>query len=151
LLERRFIGLQGHLHPDRFAVKPARERALAEAQAVSLNEAYETLKDPLKRALYLLRLKGSDTAMEVERTNRDTALLMEVMERREALAGAGTRATIERLASETAAEAIQVLAGLSAAFAGDDLHGAERLVVRLRYLRKFLEEARARLVALEMA
>jgi hypothetical protein len=44
-----------------------------------------------------------------------------------------------------------VLAGLSAAFAGDDLHGAERLVVRLRYLRKFLEEARARLVALEMA
>src|SRR5690349_1995429 len=53
-LEKQYLGFQRVLHPDRFAGKPAKERAIAEAQAVALNEAYETLDDPLKRATYLL-------------------------------------------------------------------------------------------------
>ena len=151
LLERRYVGMQRHLHPDRFAARPARERALAEAQAVSLNEAYETLKDPLKRAMYLLTLKDGNVSPEQERTIHDKALLMEVMERREALAGARSLASVERLTAEVGAEAVGVLADISAAFARQDFDRAAGLVTRLKYLRKFLEEARARLVALEMA
>ena len=151
LLERRYVGMQRHLHPDRFAIRPARERALAQAQSVSLNEAYETLKDPLKRAVYLLSLNGGDVLPDREQTVQDKALLMDVMERREALAGAKSLAAVERLAAEAGAEAVGVLADVSAAFARQDFNRAAGLVIKLKYLRKFLEEARARLVALEMA
>jgi len=151
LLERRYIGLQRHLHPDRFVSKAARERALAEAQAVSLNEAYETLKDPLKRAVYLLRLKDGDIDLDRDHTIQDKALLMEVMELREALAEAATSASVESLAAKAGSETIGVLAAISSAFAKDDLRNVGRLVIRLKYLRKFLEEARNRLAALEMA
>ena len=51
-VEKRYLGFQRATHPDRFATKPAKERAFAEAQAVALNQAYETLKDPLRRAAW---------------------------------------------------------------------------------------------------
>src|SRR5689334_3454791 len=62
-LDRRYFALQRQLHPDRFVAKSPRERAIAQSQAASLNDAYETLKDPLARAVYLLKLGG----IEVER------------------------------------------------------------------------------------
>src|SRR5262245_58349953 len=88
-LDRRYFALQRQLHPDRFATKTSRERALSQSQAVALNEAYETLKDPLERATYLLKLKGIDANPDGRHTVNDPTLLMEQMERREALMEAG--------------------------------------------------------------
>ncbi len=147
--EKRYLGFQRAIHPDRFAAKPAKERALAEAQSVSLNEAYETLKDPLSRAAYLLRLKGIDAAVSKDETMRDPELLMEAMEAREALMEAESAPSIEKLAAKAGADAIGVLSELSRAFAAEDLTRANHLVTRFKYLRKFLEETRTRLVALE--
>src|SRR5690349_11536587 len=42
-LDRRYFAAQRQLHPDRFATKSARERAISQSQAVALNEAYEAL------------------------------------------------------------------------------------------------------------
>lgn len=147
--EKRYLGFQRAIHPDRFASKPAKERALAEAQSVSLNEAYETLKDPLSRAAYLLRLKGVDAAISKDETMRDPELLMEAMEAREALMEAESAPAIEKLAAKAGADAIGVLSELSKAFAAEDLTRANHLVTRFKYLRKLLEETRTRLVALE--
>ena len=149
VMEKRYLGFQRAIHPDRFAAKPAKERALAEAQSVSLNDAYETLKDPLSRAAYLLRLKGVDAAVSKDETMRDPELLMEAMQAREALTEAESAPAIERLAAKAGADAIGVLSELSKAFAADDLHRANSLTTRLKYLRRFLEETRTRLVALE--
>lgn len=149
LAEKRYLGFQRAVHPDRFASKPPKERALAEAQSVSLNDAYETLKDPLRRAAYLLRLKGVDASVDKDETMRDPELLMEAMEAREALMGAESAPAIEKLAAKAGADAIGVLSELSKAFAVDDLPRANSLTTRLKYLRKFLEETRTRLVALE--
>jgi molecular chaperone HscB len=147
--EKRYLGFQRAIHPDRFAAKPAKERALAEAQSVSLNEAYETLKDPLSRAAYLLRLKGVDAAISKDETMRDPELLMEAMEAREALMEAESAPAIEKLAAKAGADAVGILSELSKAFAAEDLARANHLVTRFKYLRKFLEETRTRLVALE--
>jgi molecular chaperone HscB len=149
LAEKRYLGFQRAIHPDRFAAKPAKERALAEVQSVSLNEAYETLRDPLSRAAYLLRLKGVDAAISKDETMRDPELLMEAMEAREALLEAESAPAIEKLAAKAGADAIGVLSELSKAFAAEDLTRANHLVTRFKYLRKFLEETRTRLVALE--
>lgn len=149
IAEKRYLGFQRAIHPDRFAAKPAKERALAQAQSVSLNDAYETLKDPLSRAAYLLRLKGVDAAVSKDETMRDPELLMEAMEAREALTEAESAPAIEKLAAKAGADAIGVLSELSKAFAADDLPRANHLITRLKYLRKFLEETRTRLVVLE--
>lgn len=148
-IEKRYLGFQRAIHPDRFAAKPAKERALAEAQSVSLNEAYETLKDPLRRAAYLLRLRGIAAAVDKDETMRDPELLMEAMEAREALSEASSVAAIEALQVKAGADALNVLAELAKAFADDDLERANRLTTRLKYLRKYLEETRTRAVALE--
>jgi molecular chaperone HscB len=149
LIEKRYLGFQRAIHPDRFASKPARERAFAEAQAVALNEAYETLKDPLRRAAYLLSLKGIDASVSKDETVRDPELLMEAMEAREALMEANSIAKLEKLQAKAGADAIAILSDLSKAFAGDDLGEANRLTTRLKYLRKYLDETRARRIALE--
>lgn len=148
-IEKRYLGFQRAIHPDRFAAKPAKERALAEAQSVSLNEAYETLKDPLRRAAYLLKLKGVAAAIDKDETMRDPELLMEAMEAREALGAAESVDAIEALQVKAGADALNVLADLAKAFARDDLPLANRLTTRLKYLRKYLEETRTRRVALE--
>ena len=149
LLEKRYLGFQRSVHPDRFANKPARERAMAEQQSVSLNEAFEILSDPLQRAAYLLEVKGQVASVDQDQTVADPALLMEVLEAREALSEAQSVEAIEKLAIKAGADAINLLSEISKAFAADDLAAANRLTTRLKYLRKFLEETRARRVALE--
>ena len=58
LLEKEFYSLSRRLHPDVFAQADTRERAWSLEQSSLLNDAYRTLKDPIKRTEYLLRLEG---------------------------------------------------------------------------------------------
>jgi molecular chaperone HscB len=57
-LEKQFYTLSRKLHPDRFAGKPLAEQEAALAQSSKLNDAYRTLKDPIQRTQYLLKLEG---------------------------------------------------------------------------------------------
>jgi molecular chaperone HscB len=57
-LEKQFYALSRKLHPDRFAGKPAAEQEAALAESSRLNDAYRTLKDPIARTEYLLKLEG---------------------------------------------------------------------------------------------
>lgn len=150
-VEKQYLGFQRVLHPDRFVAKSAKERAIAEAQAADMNLAYETLKDPLRRAAYLLKLAGRDAAVSQDQTVNDPELLMEAMEAREQLSEAATVSEVEKLQVEAGAKAIDLIAWLSRAFAAEDYDLADKLATRFKYLRKYLEETRARRVALEDA
>src|ERR1700743_1518933 len=57
-LEKQFYAMSRRLHPDRFAGKPVAEQEAALAQSSLLNDAYRTLKDPILRTQYLLKLEG---------------------------------------------------------------------------------------------
>ena len=57
-LEREFYSLSRHLHPDLNAIRTPQEQAWSLEQSSSLNDAYRTLKDPVSRTQYLLRLQG---------------------------------------------------------------------------------------------
>jgi molecular chaperone HscB len=57
-LEKQFYTMSRRLHPDRFASKPVAEQEAALAQSSLLNDAYRTLKDPILRTQYLLKLEG---------------------------------------------------------------------------------------------
>jgi molecular chaperone HscB len=148
-VEKQYLGFQRVLHPDRFVAKSPKERAIAEAQAADMNAAYETLRDPLRRAAYLLKLAGRDAAVSHDKTVNDPALLTEAMEAREELSEAASVDEVEKLQVEAGAKAIDLIAQLSRAFAAEDYDRADTLATRFKYLRKYLEETRARRIALE--
>ena len=123
-LDKSYFALQRQLHPDRFATATPKERAISQSQAVSLNQAYETLKDPLSRAAYLLKLHGVGPTSG-DHTVKDQALLIEQMERREALAEAANAAEIDAVSRQAADDAKASEATIAAAFAASDLNRAE--------------------------
>jgi molecular chaperone HscB len=85
-LEQRQRDLSKALHPDRHATGTPAERRAALSEAISVNEAYRALRDPVTRAEAVLRLLGQPTGSEGEtRTQLPPALLMAVMEQREQL------------------------------------------------------------------
>jgi molecular chaperone HscB len=57
-LEGEFHRLSRKLHPDRFARASAAEQQMSLANTALLNDAYRTLRDPIRRVEYLLRLEG---------------------------------------------------------------------------------------------
>jgi molecular chaperone HscB len=59
-LEKRFYALSRQLHPDRFVRKSLEERQYSLDATAYLNDAYRTLRDPIGRAMYLLKLEGFD-------------------------------------------------------------------------------------------
>lgn len=151
MLDRRYFELQRQLHPDRFATRSGRERALSQSQAVALNEAYETLKDVLKRADYLLQVRGVELMPDGCHLVNDQALLMESMELREALAEAKTTADVDKVANRAAGDIHVCVADLSGAFRVFDMERACYLVTRLKYLTKLADEARHRRARLAAA
>jgi molecular chaperone HscB len=147
-LERSYFELQRHLHPDRFANKTPKEKTLSQQQAVTLNEAFEVLKDPLKRADYLLSVKG-EQGISHDHTVNDPALLMEAMETREALMEAQDVAAVNKLSDKARRDVRDCIRAIAEAFDKDALDDARKLALRLKYLTKLLEETRqhkARLV-----
>ena len=63
-LEKEFHRLSRKLHPDRFARSGENEKQWSLADTALLNDAYRTLKDPLRRTEYLLKLRGAEIGEE---------------------------------------------------------------------------------------
>lgn len=140
-IERRYRDLQRAVHPDRHTHAAPATRRAALSGAVSISEAYRTLRDQLLRAEALLRVLGR--AVDSETAQPDPELLMEMMELRESLQDArvaGDARRVDGLRSRVVAERDTTLAELTQKFVTNDLDGATALVSRLRYYRRFLHE-----------
>ena len=143
-LEQRWKTLQRQVHPDRFVAQGAAAQRVAMQWSVRINEAYQRLKDPLKRAAYLCELAGvpvdahSNTAMPPD-------FLMQQMEWREALDDAGDAGALQRLAGEVEQVGREALEQVGTAIDGQqDLPAAAALVRRMMFIRKFAQEVRQR-------
>jgi len=148
-LSERYRELQRVVHPDRFASAPDQEQRLALQQATLVNEAFETLRDPLRRAVYMLQLQGVDTDQETA-TTRDTAFLMQQMELREALAELRTsdnpEARLDKLIRDISqmieAQVAQLAVQLETA-SPEQLEAARESVSKMQFLNKLYNEAEA--------
>jgi len=142
-LDKAYFARQRQWHPDRFVGKPAAERAKASVEAAALNDAYRTLKDPLGRAIYLAELNGVELPGD-GKTIDDPELLMEVMDAREELHEASSIGEVDALARFAREDLQKALADLPRLFLANDKPAIRKALLRLRYLDKFAEEARAR-------
>jgi molecular chaperone HscB len=84
LLSLQFRELQKRFHPDNFATASERDRLLSIQKAAQINDAYQTLKNPVTRAEYMLSEQGHDIRGE-QTTMQDPVFLMQQMELREEL------------------------------------------------------------------
>jgi len=148
-LASQWRALQAQVHPDRFASEGAAAQRLAMQWAVRVNEAYQRLKDPLKRAAYLCELRGVPINAE-NNTAMPGAFLMQQMEWREALDDAADADAVQALDDTVAADEQRMLAALGDALdvAGDTTAAAQQ-VRALMFVARFRDDIRRRMDALD--
>lgn len=95
-LDAAYRTVQTQVHPDRFAAAGDAQKRIAMQWATRANEAYRTLRDPLKRASYLLSLRGVDIGAE-NNTAMEPAFLMQQMEWREGIEDAAAARNVDAL------------------------------------------------------
>jgi molecular chaperone HscB len=149
-LDARWRALQAEVHPDRFAAQGAAAQRLAMQWAVRVNEAYQRLKDPLRRGAYLCELAGAEVDAE-RNTAMPAEFLLEQMAWREALDEAGGDApAVEALEGEVATRERALLQRLAREIdEAGDARAAAATVRALMFVGRFREDIVRRLEALD--
>jgi molecular chaperone HscB len=146
LVEKTHRELSRALHPDRYVGAGASERRASLAKAVEVNEAWRIVRDPIRRAEALLKLRGVEVGEGAE-PNADPEFLMEMLEQREALSEARLArdlAGVRRMAALVEARTRDTERALAVGFAGEE-QGGQLLgkLAELRFYRRFLDEVSA--------
>jgi len=152
LLDQLYRDVQARVHPDKYARAGDADRRVAMQWATQVNEAYQTLLDPVKRARYLLHLEGHDPRIETN-TAMPAEFLIEQMEMREAVAEARAGADVDaledmhrRVRKDMAARQSELAQALDVQH---DYPHAGEVVRRLMFDQKLLAEVDAALEAVE--
>ena len=143
-LDARWKELQREAHPDRFAAQGAAAQRVAMQWSVRINEAYQRLKDPIKRASYLCALNGHPINAE-KNTAMPPDFLMQQMEWREELDEARDVAAFDKLRAEVEAGRARALSSLDSLIdEKGDYAGAARQVRALMFIERFAEDIEAK-------
>ena len=143
-LDARYRELQRTVHPDRFASASDQERRLSVQRAAQINQAFETLKDPLKRGQYMLELRGHVIENQ-QQTHQDPEFLMQQIELREQLAEVRTQddplQVLDALSRQIRNQYRELEAGLGEALdSGADIEQAVTLALRMQFFTRLNNE-----------
>ena len=144
-LDACWKSLQRQAHPDKFAAQGAAAQRIAMQWSVRINEAYQRLKDPVKRAAYLCELAGFPVNADTN-TAMTNAFLMQQREWREALDDARGLEPLEELSDMVQNSREQVLHHCAGQL--DEQHdyaAAVGLVRILMFIEKFDHDLNQRL------
>ncbi|MYM27159.1 Fe-S protein assembly co-chaperone HscB [Duganella sp. CY15W] len=150
-LNSAYRDVQSRVHPDKFVNATDAEKRVAMQWATRANEAYQTLKNPQKRAQYMCELHGVDLQTE-SNTAMPMAFLMQQMEWREELGDARAAKdsdALESLDDQLRAARKQQLAQIEQQINAGDFAAAAQGVRALMFLEKFGEEVRFAFEAIE--
>ena len=142
-LTERFQRLQRRIHPDRFVGQGAQAERLATQWATHINEAFATLSDRLRRAIYLLSMQAIDLE---ENPSLSGEFLMEQITLRESLDAAeksGDPQVMEDFIAEIEGDSEQVAKAFGELFESKAYDEALQRVYQLQFLKKLMQSARA--------
>ncbi len=144
-LDARWKNLQREAHPDKFSAQGTAAQRVAMQWSVRINEAYQRLKDPLRRAAYLCELAcvpinaENNTAMPAE-------FLVQQIQWREALDDATTADLLESLHREVLQTRASGLTNCEALIdQTQDFAQAAQQVRALMFVERFVKDIEARL------
>lgn len=144
VLDARWKELQREAHPDRFAAQGSAAQRVAMQWSVRINEAYQRLKDPVRRASYLCELHGAPVDAE-NNTAMPGAFLMQQMEWREALDEVTDVSALEALQAEVDAARVRALSSLDWLIdEKGDYPGAVGQVRALMFIERFAGDIEAK-------
>lgn len=138
-LKAAYFAVQQKHHPDKATQDAQRMEFLH--KSADANAAYQLLKDPLQRLYYMLKLQGHDVLKEGA-APPSPALLMEVMEWREAAADCVDKNAKAQLKSEILAHQNIAISAVRDAYHAQNWDAAVEAAGRVRYLSKIIEELR---------
>ncbi|BEP54368.1 MULTISPECIES: Fe-S protein assembly co-chaperone HscB [Variovorax] len=145
VLDARWKELQREAHPDRFAAQGAAAQRVAMQWSVRINEAYQRLKDPIRRASYICELNGAPLNAE-NNTAMPGAFLMQQMEWREALDDARDIAAVEVLQEDVETTRARALSSLDWLIdEKGDYPGAVQQVRALMFIERFSQDVETKL------
>ena len=131
--------LQATFHPDRHVTGSDRDRRMSVQVASWINQAYETLQDPVKRARYLLEIRGAEIPDD-SATTSDTGFLMEQMELREQMEGCRDHAEglelSHRLAEQLAQRGNELARAFVDALESGDLARATEASHKMQFIQR---------------
>ena len=140
--------LQRRYHPDRYSQAPAAEQQHALHMAALINSAHDILRDPVKRARYLLELAGH--GIDGERaTVADTDFLMSQMELREQLDEAESPAELDALEEEAQDWLDSLLREFPIDYEAQDWLEAADTLRKMQFMTRLLDEIREQRERLE--
>ncbi len=144
-LDKRWKELQREAHPDKFAAQGVAAQRVAMQWSVRINEAYQRLKDPLKRASYLCELHGAPINAE-NNTAMPADFLMQQMEWREALEDAKSIDDLDEIALESNLSGRKQLLKIEQILdEKKDFSAAAQQVRSLMFIERFASEVGARI------
>jgi len=153
-LSEHYLTLQRQFHPDRFADKSAPEQRLAVQMASVVNQAYDTLRSPLLRAAYLLKLRGLDSSGE-NTTISDMPFLMAQMQLREQLSTASSAADpfaeLDTIATEVASQLAELQGRFGEQYKQQTFETAAETLTKMQFYNKLQLEVNELEAALEDA
>ena len=138
-LESAYFREQRLYHPDRFIGKEDAERIAALQRSADINNAYDTLKDPLKRAQYLLLSQGIFVGTERDSVKPSQELLIEF---RESIEEAKTPNELFKIADQLEEEHQRLQRMISVAYDAEEWNKMAQLLLKLSYVNKTLEDIR---------
>lgn len=144
-VEREYLARSRELHPDYHRLGSSAEQAASTELSAGLNEAYTTLKEPFKRAEYLLRLEGGPSASELKDVPPE--FLEEMLDLRMEIAGLTPDApAATAMEKQLAGRRDALLAQVGALLDGTSptrLTDARRLLNATKYVQNLVRDLRA--------
>lgn len=142
LLSQRYLELQKQYHPDNFATETETQKLQAVQNAAQINDAYQILKNPIRRAEAILQLNQPES-LNSEETVRDNEFLMQQLMLREDLEAAACGCNediVTELRAKSEALRKEQWTTIEAAIAQTDWISLKQSINRLKFIEKFLLE-----------
>lgn len=145
VLEAQYLERAQRVHPDRFAQGDAAVQRAAMERSAAVNESYRVLRDPVRRAEYLVKLAGIDldsSDPDEGAPAMDQRFLIEMIERRDQIETARMKgeAAVEAERQRVEDEIEEVFERTLVKLEERDVMAAARLLVEHRYLRRLMDE-----------
>ncbi len=145
LLEEKYLAFQQLFHPDKLVHKNKEEQIDLEHNSILINESYEILKDPLKRAIYLLKLKGINIDSDSCEIKPDNATLIKNLELRELIFETSDKSTLNEIRKSCQNELKSILQKTKLEFEQKNYKKSALNLIEAKYLEKTISEIKKKI------